>query len=1062
MITLSNIAGSTLDLNHAVYSTTNQASPCGALTQIVCSNPNLSVATGLTIGNVYLIRIYTAGNAFLQTTTFTLCVSVLPPPPVNDNCANAIVITTNNSTICTNSTNATLTSATASTQPIGCGNAAAANDDVWFQFTAASSIQLISLTNIVGTSTNLYHALYSGTCGALTQVYCSDPENSTANNLVIGQVYYIRVYSVSTAANEIINFTVCVGRPVQCSDAEPFCGQDGLTYPNSTNTPNQGNIGCLGTTPNASWFYLQVQNSGTLSFQIQQTSSTTGAGIDVDFIMWGPFTAAQYAANTVCNNLNDYPDGTVVTPNNQVACSYSAAAIENFTVTNAVAGNFYIVMITNFSNQPGTVTFNQTNAPPPGQTPGPGVGTTNCDLVCSITLPADQFLCNQSSYTITSTNQNADSYAWFNGTTLIPGQTTASLVVTQSGTYKCVIQCGLNSKQDTINIVFNNIDAQELNDVIVCNSYVLPTLNTNNNYFTGTNGSGTQLTAGSTVTSTQTIYVYSQAGTTPNCTDESSFVVTVNTTPVADNPADVVQCSSYTLPTLTVGNYFTGANGTGLPLSAGNVITTSQTIYVFAQTNSTPNCTSENSFTVTINNVDAQELNDVTVCDNYTLPTLNPNNNYYTGSNGTGTQLNAGAVITTSQTIYVYAQSGTTPNCTDESSFVVTVNTTPIVDNPADVVACTSYTLPTLANGNYYTGTNGSGTLLNAGTVITTSQTLYVFKQTSTTPNCSSENSFNITINTIDAQELNDVTACNSFTLGSLNANNNYFTGPNGTGTSLAVGTVITTSQTIYVYAQSGTTPNCTDQSLFIVTINNVPILVPVNDVDVCDSFTLPNTLPSNTNYYTAANGSGTIISSGTVLTSSQTVYIFAQSGTTPNCTSEDSFNVTITKTPEFEITGGCDGSLFVLTTVPLNNSYDPATVSYSWKDSNNSEVGTQSTYTATTSGMYTCTITAIPSSCNSVENFDASQTACVIQKGISPNGDGFNDSLDLTGFNVKKLAIFNRYGQEAYSKNNYTNQWFGQTNKGDELPDGTYYYLIERENAPTKTGWVYINRVKN
>ena len=86
-------------------------------------------------------------------------------------------------------------------------------------------------------------------------------------------------------------------------------------------------------------------------------------------------------------------------------------------------------------------------------------------------------------------------------------------------------------------------------------------------------------------------------------------------------------------------------------------------------------------------------------------------------------------------------------------------------------------------------------------------------------------------------------------------------------------------------------------------------------------------------------------------------------------------------------------------------------------------------------------------------------QTYCDIPKGISPNGDGKNDNFDLSGLDVKKVEIFNRYGQEVYSKENYTNQWNGQANNGNDLPTGTYYYMIERRNGETKTGWVYINR---
>ncbi|MBF0694666.1 MAG: gliding motility-associated C-terminal domain-containing protein, partial [Flavobacterium sp.] len=83
-------------------------------------------------------------------------------------------------------------------------------------------------------------------------------------------------------------------------------------------------------------------------------------------------------------------------------------------------------------------------------------------------------------------------------------------------------------------------------------------------------------------------------------------------------------------------------------------------------------------------------------------------------------------------------------------------------------------------------------------------------------------------------------------------------------------------------------------------------------------------------------------------------------------------------------------------------------------------------------------------------------------QKGISPNGDGYNDYFDLVGQDVRLLEIFNRYGRTVYKKKNYSNEWYGQTDKGDELPDGTYYYVMERGSGETLTGWIYINREQN
>jgi gliding motility-associated-like protein len=58
----------------------------------------------------------------------------------------------------------------------------------------------------------------------------------------------------------------------------------------------------------------------------------------------------------------------------------------------------------------------------------------------------------------------------------------------------------------------------------------------------------------------------------------------------------------------------------------------------------------------------------------------------------------------------------------------------------------------------------------------------------------------------------------------------------------------------------------------------------------------------------------------------------------------------------------------------------------------------------------------------------------------------------------VRNLEIFNRYGLKVYSMPNYK-KWKGQTNKGEELPSATYYYVIEFNNGQTKTGWIYLIR---
>ena len=86
------------------------------------------------------------------------------------------------------------------------------------------------------------------------------------------------------------------------------------------------------------------------------------------------------------------------------------------------------------------------------------------------------------------------------------------------------------------------------------------------------------------------------------------------------------------------------------------------------------------------------------------------------------------------------------------TSFINYVNTPEecsdfiLVDSLENVIG-TSFTLPILNNGSYYTNTNGMGTLLNPGDVITTTQTIYIYNETICNSN---ESSFQVIINNED------------------------------------------------------------------------------------------------------------------------------------------------------------------------------------------------------------------------------------------------------------------------------------------------------------------------
>jgi gliding motility-associated-like protein len=68
------------------------------------------------------------------------------------------------------------------------------------------------------------------------------------------------------------------------------------------------------------------------------------------------------------------------------------------------------------------------------------------------------------------------------------------------------------------------------------------------------------------------------------------------------------------------------------------------------------------------------------------------------------------------------------------------------------------------------------------------------------------------------------------------------------------------------------------------------------------------------------------------------------------------------------------------------------------------------------------------------------------ITNTFTPNGDGINDTWELTGLQAYTQAtvdIFNRYGQKIFHSLGYPKAWDGTYN-GSPLPSGVYYYIID------------------
>lgn len=78
------------------------------------------------------------------------------------------------------------------------------------------------------------------------------------------------------------------------------------------------------------------------------------------------------------------------------------------------------------------------------------------------------------------------------------------------------------------------------------------------------------------------------------------------------------------------------------------------------------------------------------------------------------------------------------------------------------------------------------------------------------------------------------------------------------------------------------------------------------------------------------------------------------------------------------------------------------------------------------------------------------------LPNGISPNGDGLNDGLQIHGieaFPDNVVKIFNRWGDEVFEQSGYqnSNQWKGESVSGGIVPDGTYFVVLTVNDGERK-----------
>ena len=248
-------------------------------------NPSVS-GVNLTAGTTYFITVSTWPAP--QSTPFDISIISCPPPPANDEPCNAIAATVNPDLLCGTVTAGTVASATNSgiSACVGSG----ADDDVWFSFVATSTVLNFDLLNITGSTTDMVFEIFSGACGSLGSVACSDPESNQFTGFTVGVTYYLRVYTYTATGGQNTTFDLCIGTPPPPPSNDEPCGainlsvnigscsyQSGVLSSSATISTGMPAPGCSSLGPDV-WYKVTVP-AGGLIIDLSPSGGPTDMGM---------------------------------------------------------------------------------------------------------------------------------------------------------------------------------------------------------------------------------------------------------------------------------------------------------------------------------------------------------------------------------------------------------------------------------------------------------------------------------------------------------------------------------------------------------------------------------------------------------------------------------------------------------------------------------------------------------------------------------------------------------------------------------------------------------------
>ena len=229
-------------------------------------------------------------------------------------------------------------------------------------------------------------------------------------------------------------------------------------------------------------------------------------------------------------------------------------------------------------------------------------------------------------------------------------------------------------------------------------------------------------------------------------------------------------------------------------------------------------------------------------------------------------------------------------DCADNTDLgdIVTIDyfIAPELDDIGPFSDCGSVTLPPITGTGltgtemYFTMQNQGGDSFASGSIITSTTDLYVY---SGSADCFDE--ILVEIEILPGTSFiapNDTIHCGPYTLPDIEGTNvessaAYYTLPDGNGNIYIPGNIVLSSTDLYIFDPLASCLG--NQPFFSITINDIPVFDPIEDIDTCGIYILPTltgtTLTGDQSYFTEMNGMGEELMAGDTIFMSDTIYAY-------------------------------------------------------------------------------------------------------------------------------------------------------------------------------------------